>query len=367
MIIIVLVLALSVLPVNAQLIRLGNEKIEVVTDKVTGKFAIGSTESGVDLLRGYSSGMPTAHFVVRKDSEYASNEPGLCGSLGLVDSTDIWESSYITTSWSWRELSAWQKIYLLPEDSLKAFAHIELTVYNEALDSHYVGIMYYLDPTLGEEEAQTVLTPYGIVDSIRQFTLPTIPHWWIGYRDSINQPEDIPKYMGAFFGAAMNYPDRIAFGPPNEFSNVVWDWSSHTGEINNLSVLIWWNQIELAPFQIYSVSFYYGGGYPHMSVTEKTNLPEIISLEKCYPNPFNSSINIQLNCTSSLPIDYEVAILNTLGKKVCVLKTGEIKRERIALHWDGRDETGNSVSSGLYIIQLKAGNFLQSKTIIFMK
>jgi flagellar hook assembly protein FlgD len=38
-----------------------------------------------------------------------------------------------------------------------------------------------------------------------------------------------------------------------------------------------------------------------------------------------------------------------------------------AVKWDGRDETGNIVNSGIYLINFKAGDFSASRKITFMK
>lgn len=81
------------------------------------------------------------------------------------------------------------------------------------------------------------------------------------------------------------------------------------------------------------------------------SVPTDYSLEQNYPNPFNPTTMIQY----SLPQDSHVklTIYNLLGREVRVLYSGARAAGTYTANWDGRDDYGNKLSSGLYIYRLQ--------------
>jgi flagellar hook assembly protein FlgD len=49
------------------------------------------------------------------------------------------------------------------------------------------------------------------------------------------------------------------------------------------------------------------------------------------------------------------------------LVTGELQAGYHQAVWDGLDNDGNSVSGGIYLYQIKAGNFTETKKMVFLK
>jgi hypothetical protein len=94
-------------------------------------------------------------------------------------------------------------------------------------------------------------------------------------------------------------------------------------------------------------------------------LPGEFAIRQNYPNPFNPSTTIQY----SLPERSRVTIniYNLLGQRVSQL-VDEIQTagEHTAI-WDGTDQSGNSVATGMYFYQIKAGDFMDSKKMILIK
>jgi len=84
-----------------------------------------------------------------------------------------------------------------------------------------------------------------------------------------------------------------------------------------------------------------------------------------YPNPFNSmtAISYQLSAVSHV----ELVIYNILGQKVKTL----VRRKQVAgeylIRWDGRDDAGQEVASGVYIYGLKAGGMVMSRKMLLVK
>jgi len=84
-----------------------------------------------------------------------------------------------------------------------------------------------------------------------------------------------------------------------------------------------------------------------------------------YPNPFNPSTTIHYDLAQSAPTLIE--IYNAKGQLVKTLlnQTQAMGSHRIS--WNGLDEQGNSVSSGVYYFKLRSGKFSSSKKMVLMK
>ncbi len=90
-------------------------------------------------------------------------------------------------------------------------------------------------------------------------------------------------------------------------------------------------------------------------------------LMNCYPNPFNSSIQIPFIVKSNEKVS--VSIYNMLGEKVRTLFSGQTGTNSLrTAYWDGKDESNSLVGSGTYIVVLKGNNKVQqTKKIVLLK
>jgi flagellar hook assembly protein FlgD len=88
-------------------------------------------------------------------------------------------------------------------------------------------------------------------------------------------------------------------------------------------------------------------------------------LEQNYPNPFNPSTTIKF----ALPEAGEVrlAIYNMSGQLVRTLYAGEMPAGRFEVEWNGTNESGERVASGVYVYVLKAGEFTAQRKLVLMK
>jgi flagellar hook assembly protein FlgD len=94
-------------------------------------------------------------------------------------------------------------------------------------------------------------------------------------------------------------------------------------------------------------------------------LPRSFALKQNYPNPFNPSTEIAFSLEQSSTIN--LTIFNVLGQKVKVLAEGSKQAGTHTLSWDGRDEMGAAVSTGLYFYKLTDGNNSVTKKMALMK
>ncbi len=98
---------------------------------------------------------------------------------------------------------------------------------------------------------------------------------------------------------------------------------------------------------------------------EESATPKYFELFQNHPNPFNSETVIRFSL--SKPAEVTLVIYNTLGQKVKTLMQGYLKAGTTSVNWDGKDQKGNTVSSGIYLYELKAGNQTESKRMVLLK
>lgn len=79
--------------------------------------------------------------------------------------------------------------------------------------------------------------------------------------------------------------------------------------------------------------------------------PTITKLFQNYPNPFNPTTNISFSIVEKSEI--EISIFNMKGQKVKTLVKTTYQKGNHSILWDGDDDLGESVSSGVYLYKLK--------------
>ena len=102
------------------------------------------------------------------------------------------------------------------------------------------------------------------------------------------------------------------------------------------------------------------------SVDRGEDVPTTFTLAQNYPNPFNPTTTINFTLPSAS--DVKITIYNIKGQKVRTLV--DSKNQQAGTHsiqWDGRDEIGRNVSTGLYVYRLEAADFVLSRKMTFIK
>ncbi len=95
-------------------------------------------------------------------------------------------------------------------------------------------------------------------------------------------------------------------------------------------------------------------------------VPAEISLYQNYPNPFNPSTTISFDVTSTSSF-VNLEIFNMKGQKVKQLVNGQLPAGQHQIIWNGTDNNGNSVTSGIYFYKLKSGVYTSTRKMILMK
>ena len=95
------------------------------------------------------------------------------------------------------------------------------------------------------------------------------------------------------------------------------------------------------------------------------SIPTEFQLSQNFPNPFNpeTSISYQL----SAPGKVTVKIYNTMGQMVRTLVNANKPAGNYKVTWNGKDNNGFAVSSGIYFYQMRAKDFVQTRKMLFLK
>lgn len=108
-----------------------------------------------------------------------------------------------------------------------------------------------------------------------------------------------------------------------------------------------------------------GGTVALESRTPAAALPTEFSLSQNVPNPFNPSTVVAY----ALPKDARVnlSVYNVLGQHVKTLVDDMQRAGRQSVTWDGTDNNGSTVASGVYFYKLRAGDFTDTKKMLLLK
>jgi flagellar hook assembly protein FlgD len=88
-------------------------------------------------------------------------------------------------------------------------------------------------------------------------------------------------------------------------------------------------------------------------------------LSQNYPNPFNPETTIRYGLPEMSPV--KIIVYSILGQNVKTLVDDMIPAGQHSVTWDGTDNKGEQVTSGMYIYRIEAGNFRQSRKFMLLR
>jgi|GEM_PF-6637115 len=88
-------------------------------------------------------------------------------------------------------------------------------------------------------------------------------------------------------------------------------------------------------------------------------------LKNCYPNPFNPITTVEYSISRDSHVN--LSIYNANGQLVRVLVNGKQKKNVYSISWDGKDNGGRAVASGIYFCRLKSDFFEKSQKLILLR
>lgn len=100
------------------------------------------------------------------------------------------------------------------------------------------------------------------------------------------------------------------------------------------------------------------------------SVPSSFSLEQNYPNPFNAATRISFKLprsSHSALVRTTLKVFNIRGECTRTLVDGDLPAGNHQISWDGRDNRGNSVSSGVYFYKLTAQGIEETRKMVMIK
>jgi len=99
-----------------------------------------------------------------------------------------------------------------------------------------------------------------------------------------------------------------------------------------------------------------------VSVARGKQVPTRLVLHPNYPNPFNPGTTIRFDLPKSGRV--RLWVYNLLGQRVRVLREGVLSAGSHVVRWDGRDDSGRDLPTGIYFVELRAeGKVLRQKAV----
>ncbi len=93
--------------------------------------------------------------------------------------------------------------------------------------------------------------------------------------------------------------------------------------------------------------------------------PSALRLDRPYPNPFNPQVSLPFALTR--PGDVRLEILDAAGRRVAAPWRGPRTAGEHVVVWDGRDEAGRAVPSGVYLVRLRLGDELRTRKLELLR
>lgn len=95
------------------------------------------------------------------------------------------------------------------------------------------------------------------------------------------------------------------------------------------------------------------------------NLPHRFELLPNYPNPFNPTTNFRFRIANYGLV--KLGIYDLLGRKVATVLNRKLTPGNYTVQWDGRNDAGQVVASGIYLYRLETEKFVRTRKLILLK
>ena len=102
-----------------------------------------------------------------------------------------------------------------------------------------------------------------------------------------------------------------------------------------------------------------------VSIGHETMIPGLFALHQNYPNPFNPITTFHYDLPEQATVN--IIIYDMLGRKIAQLVSARQETGYRSVQWDATDMYGKSVSAGIYLYQIQAGGFVQTRKMVLLK
>ena len=182
-------------------------------------------------------------------------------------------------------------------------------------------------------------------------------NYWSSVIDSVfRYIDEIYPYVNEIIAA-----DDLAAGQdPNynsTYYNLLWD------ELDSLTISV----IHCAIVDLASIwqTAWINAGSPTLSFINKQSMPNVYVLDQNHPNPFNPTTTLRYDLPEDVMVN--ITIYDMMGRQVKTLINGKQFAGYKSLKWNATNNLGQSVSAGLYLYMIQAGDFRQIRKMVLFK
>ncbi len=116
---------------------------------------------------------------------------------------------------------------------------------------------------------------------------------------------------------------------------------------------------KVGPYDVFQI------GPPITGIISQNTKPMTFKLFQNYPNPFNPETNLRF--TLAHPARVKLEIYNVLGQKVKTLVDETLLAGEHKVKWDGRNDTGHFLGTGVYFFRISAGDYIKTRKMLLLK
>jgi hypothetical protein len=98
---------------------------------------------------------------------------------------------------------------------------------------------------------------------------------------------------------------------------------------------------------------------------DESLIPKKFALYDNFPNPFNPTTQIAVDLPEAAST--KITVWNIMGQKVATLHSGDLSAGHHVVNFDGRDQNGKQLTSGMYFYRVKAGKYNAIKKMTLLK
>jgi len=109
-------------------------------------------------------------------------------------------------------------------------------------------------------------------------------------------------------------------------------------------------------------AYEYGGP---VSADKLISIPDGYTFHQNYPNPFNPTTTISYSLPEQSLV--KLTVFDIRGQEVMMLQDSEKPPGNYEVQWNGLDQQGNQVSTGVYFARLQAGDYSQTIKMVFLR
>lgn len=121
------------------------------------------------------------------------------------------------------------------------------------------------------------------------------------------------------------------------------------------------SDVPVANFEVKDIAFLNSS----TGVNNKTTIPVNYNLSQNYPNPFNPSTSIRYSLPTASKV--VIKIYDIMGREVRTVVNEEKNVGTYTAQWNGRNNDGVTVSSGIYLYRIHAGNYIETRKMTLVK